>query len=298
MERAESMSRVLEAGYRMSLVPQDAASHRSVWSSTLATTGQQEVFARNNGATERNHVIRFFAFDPDNASSIHSCLCAARKNGWALRGTITSEMWKTLNTTWLEFRDIGEDDIARRGYPDLFDWVKERASLFRGITDDTMLRDDAHAFVRVGWCLERAANTARLLDAKYHVLLASAADVGGAVDYYQWGAVLRSVGALRAYHKIYDNEITPRRVAELLMLREDMPRSMLACFNRLIESLDELCTGRHYECRCLAGDLHESLRYAHIKEIFDTGLHEYLTGFVDRVGTIGTQIQRDFMMIA
>jgi uncharacterized alpha-E superfamily protein len=116
-----------------------------------------------------------------------------------------------------------------------------RSHLFRGVTFGTMLRDEAYHFIRLGTHLERADNTARILDVKYHTLLPSAADVGGAVDYYQWGALLRSVSGFESYRKIYSDVITPRRVAELLILRDDMPRSLHACMNFIFDTLGILC---------------------------------------------------------
>jgi uncharacterized alpha-E superfamily protein len=180
----------------------------------------------------------------------------------------------------------------------LLDWVKERVNLFRGVANGTMLQDDSYNFVRLGWSLERGGNTARLLDSKYHILLPSVADVGGAVDYYQWGALLRSVSAFRAYHKIYSNVIVPSRVAELLIMRADMPRSLHACLNQITATLDELCGRRPFECRRLAGELHARIAYASMDAIFAMGLHEFLTEFIDRNSDLGTQIQRDFMMLA
>jgi uncharacterized alpha-E superfamily protein len=297
-ERAENIARLLDVGYRMNLMPGDGASQQSVWFSALEVTGTQDAFAEKHDEATRDDVIHYLALDRENLSSIVSCIYAARENARALRGTITTEMWEALNTTWLEIRDTDFSAIRLRGYRDLFDWVKERANLFRGVTEGTMLQDDGYAFMRLGWYLERANNTARLLDAKYHVLLGSADDVGGAVDYYQWGALLRSVSAFRAYHHVYSNVITPWRVAELLIMRDDMPRSLHACLNRINGAFDQLCARRPYECRRLAGELHARLEYGTMKDIFDRGLHEFLTDFVDRSTDLGAQIQRDFMMLA
>ena len=298
MERAENVARMLDVGLRMTLIPSPQPTRDSAWLSTLEVAGGQAEFAQRYGAIGRDSVIRFLALDPENLSSIRSSLRAARENARALRGTITTEMWESLNGTWLEIRDLDEEAARARGYRDLFDWVKERVHLFRGVTDGTMLQDDSHTFVQLGWSVERSGNTARLLDSKYHILLPSVAAVGGAVDYYQWGALLRSVSAFRAYHKIYSNVITPRRVAELLIMRADMPRSLHACLNRITASLDLLCGRRPFECRRLAGELHARIAYGSMDGIFAVGLHEFLTEFVERSSDLGVQIQRDFMMLA
>ena len=298
MERAENVSRILDVGLRMALIPSAAETQESTWISTLEVIGEQEEFAERYDTVNRDNVIHYLALDRENPSSIISSLRAARENGRALRGTITTEMWESLNATWLEVRDYEEKDLVSRGHRDIFDWVKERAHLFRGVTNGTMLQDESFEFTRLGWYVERAGNTARLLDSKYHILLSSADEAGGAVDYYQWGALLRSVSAFRAYHKIYSNVITPRRVAELLIMHADMPRSLHACLSQIMSSLDRLCGRRPFECRRLAGELHARIAYASMNDIFKGGLHEFLTEFIEDSTTLGQQIQRDFLMLA
>ena len=298
MERAENVSRILDVGLRMALIPSSEETRQSTWISTLEVIGEQEGFAERYDVVNRDNVIQYLALDPENPSSIYSSLRAARENGRALRGTITTEMWESLNTSWLEIRDSSQPGVVARGHRDLFDWVKERVHLYRGVTNGTMLQDDSFEFTRLGWYVERAGNTARLLDSKYHILLPSADEVGGAVDYYQWGALLRSVSAFRAYHKIYSNVITPRRVAELLIMQRDLPRSLHASLNQITSSLDELCGRRPYECRRLAGELHARIAYGSMKDIIRDGLHEFLTEFVEDSTYLGGQIQRDFLMLA
>jgi uncharacterized alpha-E superfamily protein len=206
-------------------------------------------------------------------------------------------MWESLNSTWIELRDVDEGKLSRDGYRNFFDWVKQRSYLFQGVIDGTLLRDESHYFIDIGAAIERADNTARLLDGKYHVLLPRVEDVGGVLDYYQWGAVLRSVSAFRSYHRIYRNVITPNRVAELLILRHDMPRSLHACLDSVTQTLDELCGGKTYECRRLAGEIHARLHFGRMSAIFTEGLHEFLTDFVVDSRAFAVQMQRDFLMI-
>jgi len=298
MERAENVARILDVGLRMTLIPSAPETRKSTWISTLEIIGGQERFAERYDSVNRDNVIQYLALDPENPSSIYSSLLAARENGRALRGTITIEMWESLNATWLDIRDANMPGAVSRDHRDLFDWVKERAHLFRGVTNGTMLQDDSYEFTRLGWFVERTGNTARLLDSKYHILLPSAEDVGGAVDYYQWGSLLRSVSAFRAYHKIYNNVITPRRVAELLIIQAGLPRSLHACLNQITASLDQLCERRPFECRRLAGELHARIAYSSMNDIFKTGLHEFLTECIEDSAFLGGQIQRDFLMLA
>ena len=171
-----------------------------------------------------------------------------------------------------------------------------RSHLFRGVTVGTLLRDEAFHFIRLGTHLERADNTARILDVKYHTLLPSAADVGGAVDYYQWGALLRSVSGFEAYRKIYSDVITPRRVAELLILRDDMPRSLHACMNFIHETLERLCDEHSREIERAAGELHAKVHYGRTDDIIRFGLHEYLMDFLERISELGDEISRTFLV--
>lgn len=298
MERAENVARILDVALRMALIPSSKETRDSAWSSTLEVAGVQDEFEARFDEVTRENVIRYLVLDPEYPSSIYSALRAARENARALRGTITIEMWESINATWLEIRDLDDSKVRDRGYRDLLDWVKERVHLFRGVTNGTMLQDDSYEFVRLGWFVERSGHTARLLDSKYHVLLPSAEDVGGAVDYYQWGALLRSVSAFRAYHKVYSNVITPRRVAELLIMKSDMPRSLHNCLSQITASLDRLCDRRPFECRRLSGELHARIAYGSMDEIFDIGLHEFLTEFIEDSAELGVQVQRDFMMLA
>jgi uncharacterized alpha-E superfamily protein len=205
-------------------------------------------------------------------------------------------MYEDLNSAWLEMRDCNYATLEARGVSEFLDWVKMRSHLFRGVTFGTMLRDEAYHFIRLGTHLERADNTARILDVKYHTLLPSAADVGGAVDYYQWGALLRSVSGFESYRKIYSDVITPRRVAELLVLRDDMPRSLHACMNFIHETLETLCDRSSREVERAAGELHAKLHYGRADDIIEQGLHEYLMDFLERISTLGEGISHHFLV--
>jgi uncharacterized alpha-E superfamily protein len=160
-----------------------------------------------------------------------------------------------------------------------------------------MLQDDAYQFLRLGTFIERADNTARILDVKYHLLLPKEEEVGGGVDYYEWSSILRSVSAFQAYQKIFNDTIKPWNVAELLVLRKDMPRSLHACFFEISRILDTVTRGRHMECKRMAGEIHSSLMYGRMDHIFQNGLHEFLTDFIDRNHELGTEIQNTYLNV-
>src|SRR6476660_7464416 len=240
VERAENTARVLDVTWRMSLLVKERQLQDQEWFAPLNITGTLSPFSGRHNLVCAREVLHFMALDPDNPSSIYACAKHARENARAVRGSITSEMWEVLNSTWLELQNFNESRLDSEGVRGFFDWVKERSHLFRGVTVGTALKDEVFQFNRLGTFLERSDNTARILDVKYHVLLPSVDDVGGAVDYYQWAAVLRSVSAFESYRRVYRDVITPLRVAELLILREDMPRSLHACMKETYDIMQLL----------------------------------------------------------
>jgi uncharacterized alpha-E superfamily protein len=246
MERAENTARMLDVSFRMSLLPSSIDKQALHFEPILAIASGSGLFDDLYGDMTPENIVCYVALEPRNAGSIFSLIKFARENARAQRSAISGEAWESLNSTWLQVQNLDYKQLVRSGFRDFFDWVKERSHLFRGVVFGTMLHDDAFRFARLGTFIERADNTARILDVKYHVLLPETEKVGGYVDYYQWGALLRSVGAFHAYRKVYHDTIFPWRVAELLILRRDMPRSLHHCYEILISTLDE-----HAVCRTL-----------------------------------------------
>jgi uncharacterized alpha-E superfamily protein len=295
IERAENMARVLDVTYSMSLVPNAAESEAALWEPAVQIAGNIDAYEARHQDYSAKEVIHFLAMDPENPSSIFSALRSARENARAVRVALSAETWENINVLWLEFSQFFGANLAETGLTAFCDWVKSRSHLFRGVSFGTMLRDDAFRFVRLGTFIERADNTARLLDVKYHLLLPSEEEIGGAVDYYEWSAILRSVSAFQAYQKVFSDTIEPWRVAELLVLRDDMPRSLHACFDEITPILEQLSGRRSSECRRIAGELHARLHYGRMDEIFQEGLHEFLEDFVNCNNNLGVEIQRSFL---
>jgi uncharacterized alpha-E superfamily protein len=294
IERAENLARLLDVTWQMSLVPQSVESANQNWNAVLVLNSLEEAFRSKYVEVNADNVLRFMVSDPDNPSSIYSCLRQSRENAHAVRGTITTEMWETMNATWLEARAQSYEQLSANGIGEFFEWVKMRSSLSRGVTVGTLLQDDAYHFIRLGTLLERADNTARILDVKYHVLRSH--DDEGATDFYEWGALLRSVSAFEVYRKAYRDLITPARVAELLILRKEMPRSLLFCMGGVVKNLQLLANYQSKETERRAGLLHSEIRYARIEDILEKGLHEYLTDFMDRIYDLGNRISQDFLV--
>ena len=302
IERAENTARLLDVTYRMSLLPyrilESGQSWAEPWALPLVINGLASAYyERYPGPISTDQVLRFMVLDPANSSSVYSCVQAARENARTVRSSITSEMYEDLNTFWLEMRNQDYERIHANGLSSFFDWVKMHSHEFRGLAFGTMLRDEGYNFMRLGTFIERADNTARLLDVKYHTLLPSAADIGGAVDYYQWGALLRSLSAFDSYRKVYRDLITPMKVAELLMLRDDVPRSLHTCMNDIYEILKVICDQSSREAERMAGELHAQLHYGRTAQIIELGLHEYLMAFLDKLSTLTAEINRDFFTL-
>ncbi|MFN4360700.1 MAG: alpha-E domain-containing protein [Hylemonella sp.] len=294
-ERAENIARMLEVSYRMSL--QTPGSQAGYWGAALGINGLEEAYRSKYGAITAGNVLRFMSVDLDNPSSILACLRAARENCHAVRGTVTSEVWETVNTTWLEARDsvqsLPQGSIQGSELTKYFEWVKFRSHLSRGVTVGTMLQDEAFHFIRLGTFLERADNTARLLDVKFDELAPQTSADG---EYYEWSALLRSVSAFEIYRKVYRDMITPQRVAELLILREDMPRSLHACLKEVHQILGLIANVRSQETLRRAGAMYSRLRYGRIEDITALGLHAVLTDFLDDTADLGNRIAQDFLL--
>jgi uncharacterized alpha-E superfamily protein len=258
--------------------------------------------AKYGSAVTPRNVLDFMVRDESNPSSITSCLRAARENSRAVRGALTTELWETQNSTWLKLAGYLKSKDFERDPGAFFEWVKHRSHLSRGVAIGTMLQDEAFHFYRMGTFLERADNTARLLDVKFHAVqsdfFGAASELDQEYDFYHWSAILRSVSGFEVYRKVYRDVITPERVAELLILRPDMPRSLAASMNEVVNNLAVVANEQSAETQRCAGRLLAELQYGRIDEILATGLHAYLTQFLDRVNDLGGGISRDFLVAA
>ena len=283
VERAENMARLLEVGYRFSLMPSAVEGHRDDWRSTLTSAASEASYFQNYDELRPAEVIQHLLFDESNSSSVKSCIKTARNNGRAVRTALTRDLWESLNGTWNELAQIKPQSITADRLPGFLDWIKQRAMLFRGAQLGTLLRGDTYYFSQAGTFIERADNTARILDVKYYILLPQPADVGSDLDVQQWATILRSVSAHRSYRWFYrDSRYRPWLVAEFLILREQMPRSLVFCYQWITASLSGLETlyGKHYACHDRARDTYAMLRSGNMEDIFQNGLHEFLPSFM------------------
>ena len=299
-ERAENTARLLDVNYQTSLLPQSAAAAQAGWQGLLSISELLPSYKATPDAIKAKEVMDFMVKDEQNPSSIVSCLSAARENARAVRGTLTTEVWETQNQTWLEVKRMLKAGEFEADPSQFFEWVKFRSHLSRGVTVGTMLMDEALHFMRLGTFLERADNTARLVDVKFHAVesdfYGAASEKDQEYDFYHWSAILRSVSGFEVYRKVYRDVIRPERVAELLILRPDMPRSLHASLNEVVGNLRMVANDQCGETQRRAGKLRSDLQYGRIDEILATGLHAYLTQFLDRVNDLGNHISRDFLV--
>jgi uncharacterized alpha-E superfamily protein len=294
IERAENVARVLDVTYNMDLLPSETSNELDLWTDALLISGSEKLFEDKYGAVTAENVIRHLTMDVDNPSSIYSALRSARANAGSVRVAMTSETWEHINALWLEISQYSKGDLTKSGLNEFCEWVRSRSHLFRGVCFGTMMRDESFNFVRLGTFVERADNTARLLLAKYDALLSLQQKQNGTVDHYEWSALLRSASAFQAYHKIYSNAIEPEKVAELLVFRHDMPRSLHACYDELMPIIEQLAALRQSEAIRLSGELHSKLHYGRMDDISKSGVPKFLLAFISENAKLGNEIHKSF----
>jgi len=297
VERAEYLARILEATQRLTATPLADVEESNEWESAVATAGCANAFYATYASANEENVTDFLAFSSDNPSSIRSCFEVARTNARAVRTALTMEMWDAINGTWLELKRYGNGPTSRGELSSFLRWVQESSLRYDGSAYRTMLRNDAYWFTRLGVFLERADNTARILDVKYHMLLPAHEQVGGPLDYFQWAAILRSVSALTAYHWVYRESLKPWLIADLLILKEEMPRSLASCYENIVRFLDHIAAayGRQGPAQRLARGIRTRLQHRRMDEIFQQGLHEFIQEFIADNNRVGATITQQYL---
>jgi uncharacterized alpha-E superfamily protein len=254
-----------------------------------------DAYRKRHDSIEPRAVFEFVSLDRDFDGSIFSCLRSARENARAVRGSLTSELWETLNSTWLEARSLAVRRPAHADIGYFVEWVKERSHLIRGVTIGTMMRDEAFHFTRIGTFLERADGTGRILKAHQRDLVPGA-DASAVPDPYEWSVLLRALSAFEVYRRVFRDVITPLKVAHLLILRDDMPRSLLRCCKEVYQNLKSVSNDQSAETERRAGEMHALLHFTRMEEITAIGLPKFLEQFLSRVRDLGDRIAGDFLL--
>jgi uncharacterized alpha-E superfamily protein len=298
MERADATARILDAAQRLVAMPQAIGGTTTEWESAVATAACVPAFRARYDKADARTVTEFLAFAPENPASIRNCFEIARQNARAVRTALTGEMWDLINTAWHDLKRFDPSRTHGEELSNFIAFVKEASLRFDGSAFRTMLRNDAYCFSRLGILIERADATARILDVKYHVLLPEEAQVGGPLDYFQWVSILRSVSARTSYHWVYRDSVKPWLVADLLILNRQMPRSLASCYENLSRYLDDLAQfyGRQGTSQRLARSMVTKFSNASMEEIFQSGLHEFITGFIADNNRLGGAINEQYLI--
>lgn len=294
IERAENMARIVDAGLRLALTrTEDSADE---WASVVMSAGVQDSFSARHADYTAEAVSDFLLRDMSNPSSVLSSIDIARTNARMVRTALTREVWESINEAWMTFKRILAAPIDQRELPKILDSIKRETALIRGAFHGTMLRNEIFDFAHLGIYVERADNTARILDVKYYVLLPSISWVGSSLDNYQWESILRSVSAHRSYRWVYEADYKPTNIADFLILNRRMPRSLAYCYRMISESLTFLADdyGERHACHETVEQTTAKLRSGTIGSIFDGGLHEFLSDFIVRNNQLGNDVARDY----
>ncbi|MEL6549858.1 MAG: alpha-E domain-containing protein [Pseudomonadota bacterium] len=297
LERAENTSRLVETGQRLALTRLESSDDE--WRSVLQSAGVWEAYQAHNEHLTKDAAIDWMLRSPNNGSSVKCCLEAARSNARSVRVALTEESWEAVNGAYMELKELLSRKLRERDLPQALTRIRRHTALVRGMTHGTMLRNDIYDFVRLGTFLERADNTARILDVKYYVLLPSAFGVGSSIDNVQWETILSSNSARGGYRMAYGNAVRPREVAHFLILDRRMPRSLAFCVSKIRDNLAYLAEdyGGRSPSHDLADDLNRACAVHDIDVIINEGLHEYLQDFLGRLGALGRQIEIDYRFI-
>ncbi len=297
IERAETMARLLEVGARIALMPSAGHGYRSEWESLLQASGTAEGFGEKYGDPVQRNIESYLFFDRENPSSVISCIERARENARIVRTALTAQVWDALNMAFQEIRQIERKPRSELELTELTEWVNRQAAMIRGAIDATLLRNDGYCFLNLGFALERADNSARLLDVKYYVLLPSVDFVGSGLDNYQWQVLLRALSAHRAFHWAYGGEITAAKIAHFLILNHQSPRSLISATTSAMEHLDDLAQAydkigpAQMRARALVAELSET----RVEEVFDEGLHEFLTRFIRDISELSDMVYASYL---
>lgn len=294
LERSENTARLLDAGFRMALTRSAAAEDE--WTSVVATAGAKQAYSAQYQQYNAANVIDFLLRDRANPSSVASVIESARSNARLVRTALTREVWEATNECWITLKELLSRPVHDRDLPEALGTVRRQSALVRGAMYGTMLRNDIYNFARLGTFLERADNTARILDVKYYVLLPSASFVGSSLDNVQWESILRSVSAQRAYRWLNQGDINPVWIADFLIRDQRLPRSLAFCYAAILDNLGSLADeyGQHHPCHDQADAIFLRLKEKPIESIFDSGLHEFIEKFIRDNDTLGGQIQQDY----
>ncbi len=296
VERADFIARLVEATVRLDALSARPAGE-AAWASALSVTYTEEAYAAAHQTISQQPVAHFLTLDMSHPGSIVRCLEQARNNGRAVRTALTREAWTAINRLWLLFAKRVSPGGAATTLA-LVEGVMAEARGFEGAIH-RMMGNEATMLIQLGAAIERADNTARLLDVKYHLLLPEGEKVGGLVDRDQWTTILQTVSAVTAYRWLYSDGLRPANVIDLLITRGELPRSLAGCVEEVVEQLNALAkrTGLQGEADRMARARIARMQKTRAHEVIVRGLHEYLQAFIRENALLDAAIARQFRCI-
>jgi len=297
LERSENTARLIEAGFRIALTRADGDDDE--WGSVLQTAAVAHLYYQKHETLEAAKAIDFLLRDATNPSSVLSAISAARMNARLVRTAITREVWEAVNDTYMILKQALARPVSARDLPEVLALIRQQSALVRGAMHGTMLRNDIFDFCRLGTFLERADNTARILDVKYYVLLPSISQIGSSLDNVQWETILRSVAGQRAYRWITQGETSPMGIADFLIFDGRMPRSLAFSVGKIATNLGylERAYSQRHPCHDRIDVLSARLTHGTIERVFEDGLHEFITDFLADVARLGQQVETDYRFL-
>ncbi len=294
LERAENIARLVETGHRFTLTR--APSDMGEWRSILSALGLEAAYNARHAEYGSVQIVNFLLRDKTHGGSLRCVIDNARQNARLTRTAITREVWEAVNECWINVNAVLKRQVREADLPTILDVIRRNSVMVRGAMHGSMLRNDVYNFGRIGHFIERADNTARLLDVKYYVLLPSVSFVGSSLDNVQWEAILRSTSAYSAYRWLNPGRTSALGIADFLIFDRRFPRSLAFCYSKLCDNLRHLSLDYGATTASLAA---AEANFARLNDttapaIFEDGLHEFLVDFLVVNRDVGAHVEQDY----
>ena len=298
IERADSLARLLEVGYRISLIPNTERGYTNEWESILETSGIKNEYLKKYKTISKEKIIFFLLFDPQNSSSVKNCIKTARENIRMVRTAVTLEVWNTVNSSYHELdKNLKDTKNILKELPEIIEWIKKQVNLIRGTILNTQLINDGYDFLILGTYFERADFTARIINVKYFILLPSINYVGGDIDNFQWSLMLRSISSFRAFKWAYGGqEITYTKIIDFLILNMTCPRSLIFSIEKINHHLGRL--SKFYKQTSTSNKkmalMYKKIKNLNANKITEIGLHEFLKSFIEEINFVYKKFEQKY----
>lgn len=294
LERSENTARLIQAVLHHALSREDGGI--AEWGQVVSNSGNREVFYSKFDVISTIHAINFLLRDKDNVNSVLSLMSKARQNGRSVRTSLTQEVWLSLNESWIACESSLKRPVNIHDVPVVLEGIIKGSSLFRGALYGTMLQNDIFNFLRLGTFIERADNTLRIIDAKYHRLLPTAKVIGGSEDQSQWEVMLRSLAAWRSFNWLKKGRLDPTGVADFLIFDARMPRSVNFCYKQVHSNLMDLSIlyEKEYDSGRMAQAFCECLSREHVRKSHKFDLKSFVTDHIAKNNELSLTIAHDF----